>query len=197
MARRVKSVRTHVDTSAKTGMLYAAQWRTQPQQTWCQRGYSMLHGGGTKPPKAHIPPSLLCLTGPHSRERQADKEKDRDTHHGKGREKVHAREEGEPTESRRKGKERRSHGRNRGKPAAEQGTRAGKGARQAHGEHNTATKHRRGGHQRDKRKATQRTAAPTAQAPHTPHTPTHAPTARGQRAPAARPGGRQQGRGGA
>ena len=118
MARRVKSVRTHVDTSAKTGMLYAAQWRTQPQQTWCQRGYSMFHGGGTKPPKAHIPPSLLCLTGPHNRERRAGKEKDRVTHHGKGREKVHAREEGEPTESRGKGKERRSHGEKEGEASS-------------------------------------------------------------------------------
>ena len=37
MAPRGRSVRTHVDTSAKTGMLYAAQRSTQPQRTWCQR----------------------------------------------------------------------------------------------------------------------------------------------------------------
>ena len=30
-------MRTHVDTSAKTGMLYAAQRSMQPQRTWCQR----------------------------------------------------------------------------------------------------------------------------------------------------------------
>ena len=51
-------------------------------------------------------------------------------------------------------------------------------------------------HQRDRRRATPRTRARTAHTPHTPHTPTPAPTARGQRAPAARPGGGQPGKGG-
>ena len=32
MAQRLKSKRTHVDTSADTGMLHAAQRRTQPQR---------------------------------------------------------------------------------------------------------------------------------------------------------------------
>ena len=190
MARRVRRVRTRVDTSAKTGMLYAAPRRTQPQPTWCQREYSMLHDDLAQPPKAHIPPSFLCLTGPNEGERRAGKEKDRHTHQSGGREKVHAREKG-----RGKGKEQRSHERDRGLPAAEQGTRAGKGARQAHGEHNTAPKHRRGDHQRDKRKAAPRTTTRTAQTPHTPHTPTAAPTARCQRAPAARPEGGQPGEG--
>ena len=94
MARRVKSVRRHVGTSAKTGMLYAAQWRTQPQRSWCQRGYSMLHGDRTKPPKAHIPPSFLCLTGPNKRERRAGKERGGDTHQGRGRGKIACQGEG-------------------------------------------------------------------------------------------------------
>ena len=122
MARRVRRVRTHGDTSAKTGMLYAAQRRTQPQRTWCQRGYSMLHDDRAQPPNVHIPPSFLCLTGPKERERRAGKEKDRDTHQSGGREKVQAREKG-----RGKGKEQRSHERKGGEPAAEQGTHAGKG----------------------------------------------------------------------
>ena len=95
-------------------MLYTAQQRTQPQRTWCQRGYGMLHGDRTKLPKAHIPQSFICLRGPNKRERRAGKEKDRDTHQGGGREKVHAREKGEPTESTGNCKERRSHERNRG-----------------------------------------------------------------------------------
>ena len=74
--------------------------------------------------------------------------------------------------------------------------RAGKEAWYAHGEHNTATKHQRGGHQRDRRRAASCTTARTAQTPHTPHTHTPAPTARGQRAPAARPEGGQPGKGG-
>ena len=56
-------------------------------------------------------------------------------------------------------------------PAVEQGARTGKGARQAHGERNTAPRHRRGEHQRDKRRAALRTTTRTAQTPHTPHTP--------------------------
>ena len=63
---------------------------------------------------------------------------------------MHAREKG-----RGKGKEQRSHEWNKGWPAAEQGTRTGKGARQAHNEHNTAPRHRRGEHQRNKVRAAQ------------------------------------------
>ena len=136
------------------------------------------------------PHLFLCLTGPNERKRRGGKEKDRDTHQSGGREKVYAREKG-----RRQGKEQRSHEINRGSPAAEQGTRAGKGARQAHGEHKTAPKHQRGEHQRDKRKAAPGTTTRTAQTPHTPHTPTAVPPARGQRAPAARPEGGQPGEG--
>ena len=79
---------------------------------------------------------------------------------------MHAREKG-----RRKGKGQRSHERNKGQPAAEQGARTGKGARQAHGEHNTSPRHRRGEHLRDKRRAAQRTTTRTAKTPHAPHTP--------------------------
>ena len=50
--------------------------------------------------------------GPRTGAKEAGKGKDRDTHQGGDREKVHAREEGEPTEGRGKGKERRSHERN-------------------------------------------------------------------------------------
>ena len=45
--------------------------------------------------------------------KEAGKEIDRDKHEGGGREKVHAREEGGPTESRGKGKERRNHEKDR------------------------------------------------------------------------------------
>ena len=60
-----------------------------------------------------------------------------------------------------------------------------------HSGHHTAPKHRRGEHQRDKRKAAPRTTIRTAQIPHTPHTPTPVPAARGRRGPAARPEGGQ------
>ena len=128
--------------------------------------------------------------------KEAGKERNRDKHQGRGREKVNARGEGRPTEGRGKGKERRHHERNRMYPAAKRGTRAGKGARQAHDKHNTATKHRRGGHQGDGRRAAPRTTARTAQTPHTPHTPTPAPRACGQRAPAAHLKRGQPGKGG-
>ena len=71
----------------------------------------------------------------------------------------------------------------------------GHGRHTAHGGHHTAPKHWRGEHQVDKRKAAPRTTTRTAQTPHTLHTPTSAPTARGQRAPAARPVGGQPGEG--
>ena len=144
---------------------------------------------------------------------------------------MHAREEGEPTEGRGKGKEQRSRrrerqrhtsGRRQGKSACQGEGRAekrersdeatnetrdsqqpskgraqgrGHGRHTAHDGHHTAPKHRRGEHQRDKRKAAPRTATRTAQTPHTPHTATPAPTARGQRAPAARAEGGQPGEG--
>ena len=72
----------------------------------------------------------------------------------------------------------------------------GHGRHTAQGGQHTAPKHRRGEHQRDKRKAAPRTTTRTPSTPHTPHTPTPAPTARGQRAPAARPEGGQPGEGG-
>ena len=70
-----------------------------------------------------------------------------------------------------KGKEQRSHERNKGRPAAEQGARTGKGARQARSEHNTAPRHRRGEHRKNKGRAAPRTTTRTAQTSHTPHTP--------------------------
>ena len=69
--------------------------------------------GATKPPPPHA-----CLhpfsrqvqrRRPNEREQRAGKEKDRDTHQSRGREKVHAREKGGV-----KGKEQQSHERNRG-----------------------------------------------------------------------------------
>ena len=71
----------------------------------------------------------------------------------------------------------------------------GHGRHTAHGGHHTAPKHRRGEHQRDKRKAAPGTKTRTAQTPHTPHTPTPAPTARGWRTSTARPVGGQSGEG--
>ena len=107
-------MRTHVDTSAKAGMLYAAT----PQRTWCQRCTT----------KAHIPPPFL-LSHRAQRERKPAKRKT-ETHTGgeAGKKCMPGRRT-----SRGKGNERRSHERNKGWPAAEQGTRAGKGARQADG----------------------------------------------------------------
>ena len=120
MARRVRSVRTHVDTSADTGMLHAAQRRTPPQQSWCQCGYSMLHADGTELPKGpHTPILPLSHRAQQERKKRTPglgprkQAKDRDTHQGAGSEEVHAREEGEPTKSRGKGNERRDHERNR------------------------------------------------------------------------------------
>ena len=69
---------------------------------------------------------------------------------------MHVREKG-----RGKGKEQRSHERDKGGPAAEQGARTGKGARQSHGEQNTAPRHRRGEHQRNKGRAAPRTTTCT------------------------------------
>ena len=99
-------------------------------------------------------------------EARADKKKDRDTQQSGGREKVHARERG-----RGKGKEQRSRERNKGKPANEQGAHTEEGTRRAHGERNTAPRHRRGEHRRTKERAAPRATTRTAQAPHTPHTP--------------------------
>ena len=69
-------------------------------------------------PHPHPSPVSQDPTGekeedPGTGTKEAGKEKDRDTHQGGGREKVHAREEGGPGESRGKGKERRNHERNR------------------------------------------------------------------------------------
>ena len=94
------------------------------------------------------------------------KKRNRDTQQSGGREKVHVREKG-----RGKGKEQRSHERNKGQPAAEQGARTGKGTQQAHGERNTAPTHQRGEHQRNKGRAAPRTTTRTAQTPHTAQTP--------------------------
>ena len=69
--------------------------------------------GATKPPLPHarLHPfsSQVQMRKPNERERRAGKEKDRETHQSGGRKKVHAREEG-----RGKGKEQRSHERNKG-----------------------------------------------------------------------------------
>ena len=167
-------MRTHVDTSAKAGMLYAAT----PQRTWCQRCTT----------KAHIPPPFL-LSHRAQRERKPAKRKT-ETHtraeagkkcvQGGGREVE--REKSDEATNEARGSQQPSKGRAQGR---------GHCRHTAHGGHHTAPKQRRGEHQRDKRKAAPRTTTRTAQTPHTLHTPTPAPTARGQRAPAARPEGRQ------
>ena len=64
------------------------------------------------PPVSHDPAGEK-EEGPGTGTKEADKEEDGDKHQGGRREKVHAREEGGPTESRGKGKERRNHERNR------------------------------------------------------------------------------------
>ena len=140
----------------------------------------------TKPPPTHarLHPfsSQVQRRRPNERERRAGKEKDRDTQQSGGREKVHARERG-----RGKVKEQRSHERDKGQPAAEQGARTGEGAPQAHGEHNTAPRHRR------------REAPEGQEKSGTTHHDTHGTdtthTAHTQRAPAARPVGGQSGEG--
>ena len=204
MARRVKSVRTHIDTSADTGMLHAAQRRTQPQQSWCQQGYSMLHGDRTQPPRAHIPPSFLCFTGPNWRERRGPGNWDQ-----RSRRKTETRIRAEAgkrcMQGRRAGQQRVEERVTSGETTRETGgsQQPSKGREQGRGhcKHTASTTPQQstggGGHQRDRRRATPRTTARTAQTPHTPHTPTPAPTARGQRAPPARSEGGQPGRGGA
>ena len=107
-------MRTHVDTSAKAAMLYT----TTPQRTWCQQCTT----------KARIPPPFL-LSHRAQRERKPAKRKtETHTRAEAGRNSMPGRRG-----SREKGKERQSHERNKGWPAAEQGISAGKGARQAHG----------------------------------------------------------------
>ena len=138
-------------------------------------------------------PTLLFVSQGATREK-AGEEKDRDTHQGGDREKVHAREKGEQRKRKRATKPRKKQGvaSSRARDARREGGTAGT-RHTAHGRHHTAPKHQRGEHQRDMRKEAPRTTTRTAQTPHTPHTPTSAPTARGQRAPAARPEGGQPG----
>ena len=88
-------MRTHVDTSAKAGMLYAAT----PQRTWCQRCTT----------KAHIPPPFY-LSHRAQRERRPAKRKTETHTRGGGREKVHAREKGEQRKGKRATKPRRKQG---------------------------------------------------------------------------------------
>ena len=125
---------------------------------------------------------------------KAGEVKDRDTDQGGGREKVHAGEKGEQRKEKRATKPRTKQGvaSSRARDARRE---RGHGRHTAHGGHHTAPKHRRGEHQRDKRKAAPHTTTRTAQTPQTPPTPTAVPTARGERAPAARPKGGQPGEG--
>ena len=169
---------THVDKSAKARMLYAAT----PQRTWCQRCTT----------QAHIPPPFF-LSHRAQRERVPAKRKT-ETHTraqaGKkcmpGRRASRGREKSDEATNKTRGSQQPSKGRAQGR---------GHNRHTARGGHHTAPKHQRGEHQRDKRKVAPRTTTRTAQTPHTRHTPTPAPTARGQRAPAARPEGGQPGEG--
>ena len=95
MARRGRSVRTHVDKSATAGMLYPAT----PQRTWCQRCTT----------KAHIPPPFL-LSHRAQRERKPAKRKtETHTRAEAGKKCMPGRRAG-----REKGKERQRHERNKG-----------------------------------------------------------------------------------
>ena len=184
-------MRTHKDTSAQTGMLRTAQRSKQPQRTWCQR-YTKAAPSHRGPTYPH--PSFVSQ-GP-KREKDEPARKKTETHtraeagkkcmpgRGASKGRVKSGEATKETRGSQQLSKRRAQGREHGRHTA-------------HGGHNTAPKHRRGEHQRDRRKAAPRTTTRTAQTPHTPHTPTQAPTVRGQRAPAARPRGGQQGRGGA
>ena len=106
MARGGRSVRTHVDTSAKTGMLYAAQRSTQPQRTRCQR-YTKTAPSRRRPTYPHPP---FVSQGP-TREKDEPARKKTETHT-----RAEARKKCMPGRraSRGKGKERRSHERNKG-----------------------------------------------------------------------------------
>ena len=70
-------MRTHVDTSAKTGMLYAAQRSTQLQRTWCQR-YTKTAPSHRRPTHPH--PSFVSQ-GP-MREKDEPARKKTETHTG-------------------------------------------------------------------------------------------------------------------
>ena len=164
---------THV-----SGMLYAATL----QRTWCQRCTT----------KAHIPPPFLLSHRAQRGRKPAKRKTETQTRAEAGKKWVPGRRA-----SRGKGKERRSHERNRGSQQPSKGRAQGRGhdRHTAHGRHHTAPKHQRGEYQGDKRKAAPRTTTRTAQTPHTAHTPTIAPTARRRRASAARPEDGQLGEG--
>ena len=138
------------------------------------------------------PDPSFCPTG---RNERGSRRRERQTHtpgrrqeksacQGEGR--AEERERSDETTNETRGSQQPSKGRAQGR---------GHGRHTAHGGHDTAHKHQRGEHQRDKRKAAPRTTTRTAQTPHTPHTLTPAPTAHGQRAPAAHPEGGQPGEG--
>ena len=129
-----------------------------------------------------------CLTGRNERE---SRRRERQRHTPGRRQGKNACQEKIRAEEREKSDEATNKIRGSQHPRKGRAQGGGHGRHTAHGGHQTAPKHRRGEHQRDKRKAAPRTTTRHAQTPHTPHTPTPAPTARGQRAPAARPEGRQ------
>ena len=149
-----------------------SEWDNKPTHTpvaqACRMTYQPARGAVSRQNRRRRTPvyALSSLCAGSNEEARADKEEDRDTRQSGGREKVHVREKG-----RGKGKEQRSRERDKGKPADEQGARTGEGTRRAHGEHNTARRHRRGEHRRTKGRAAPRTTTRTAQTPHTPHTP--------------------------
>ena len=143
----------------------------------------------------HTP--ILPLSHRAQRERKTSRRVKRQRHTPRRRQGKSACQGEGPAKERVKSDEATKETRGSQQPSKERAQKREHGRHTAHGGHNTAPKHRRGEHQRDRRKAAQPTTTRTAQTPHRPHTPTPAPKARGQRAPAARSEGGQQGRGGA
>ena len=146
-------------------MLYAAT----AQRTWCQRCTTTASSrqGPTYP---HPSP---CLTGRNERESRR-RERQR---HTPGRRQGKSACQGEGgAEERVKSDKATKETRGSKQPSKGRAQGRGHGRHTAHGGQHTASEHRRGEHQRDKRKAAPRTTTRTAQTPHTPHTPTPAPT---------------------
>ena len=158
-------MRTHVDTSAKAGMLYAAT----PQRTWCQRCTTT----ALSRRRPTYPPPSSCLTGRNERESRR-RERQRHTP-GRSQGKSACQREGR-AEERVKSDEATKETRGSQQLSKGRAQERGHGRHTAHGGHHSAPKHRRGEHQRDKRKVAPRPTTRNAQTPHTPHTPTPAPT---------------------
>ena len=163
-------MRTHVDTSAKAGMLRGA------------------NDARRRPAYPH--PSF-CLTGRNERESRR-RERQR---HTPGRRQGESACQGEGrVEEREKSDEATNKTRGSQQPSKGRAQERGHGRHRAHGEHHTAPE-RGASEGQEKSSATHHDTHRT-DTTH-PHTPTPAPTAPGQRAPSSPPRGRAAGRGGA